>query len=81
MRGIPPTLHHAENLTCCALNSPSTIMGMGADSTSHVTVGTSGGGAGGSLPSLLQLDPLQGLRLLKAVGLPEEAGVTSMARG
>lgn len=89
MRGIPPSLHYAENMTCCALNSPSTMMGMGTDSSSHVTVGTAGGGggaggaavAGGTAPSLLQLDPAAGLRLLKAVGLPEEAGVTSMARG
>lgn len=57
------------------------MMGMGTDSSSHVTVGTSGGGGGGSPPSLLQLDPASGLRLLKAAKLPEEAGVTSMARG
>eukprot|EP00752_Nemacystus_decipiens_P004347 g3971.t1 len=87
VRGIPPTQHHAENMTCCALNSPSTLMGMGTDSSSRVTVGTSGGGSvvggteGGSPPSLLQLDPVSGLRLVKAVGLPREAGVTSMARG
>ena len=85
VRGIPPTQHHAENLTCCALNSPSTMMGMGTDSSSHLTVGTSGdagvGVGGASPPSLLQVDPATGLRLLKAVGLPREAGVTSMARG
>ncbi|CAN0300729.1 unnamed protein product, partial [Ectocarpus sp. 4 AP-2014] len=85
VRGTPPTLHYPENLTCCALNSPSTMMGMGADST-HVTVGSFGGGAaggipGGSPPSLFQLDPVPGLRLVKAVGLPEEAGVTAIARG
>lgn len=85
VRGTPPTLHYPVNLTCCALNSPSTMMGMGADST-HVTVGSFGGGAaggipGGSPPSLFQLDPVPGLRLVKAVGLPEEAGVTAIARG
>lgn len=88
MRGIPPTSHYVENLTCCALNSPSTtLMGMGgtADSSSHVTVGSFGGagfpGAGPSPPSLFELDPQTGLRLVKAVGLPQEAGVTAMARG
>lgn len=87
VRGIPPTSHYVENLTCCAMNAPSGMMGMGGGSTSHVTVGTLGGGHGAgmsgdlSLPHLLQLDPFSGLRMLRAVGLPAEAGVTAMERG
>lgn len=90
MRGTPPATQMIENLTCCALNTPSAAMGMGAPSASHVTVGTLGrqGGRGpagifGSdlPPQLLQLDPLSGLQLVKIVELPEEAGVTAMTRG
>lgn len=87
VRGIPPATQMIENLTCCALNAPSAVMGMGAPSSSHVTVGTLGGKGGrgpyGSdlPPQLLQLDPLSGLQLVKIVELPEEAAVTAMTRG
>lgn len=90
MRGIPPTSHLVENLTCCALNAPLRSMGMDGTvhSTSRVTVGTLGsrsglvGGDGGAAPpSLLQLDPLSGLRLVRAVAMPREAGVMAMERG
>lgn len=45
VRGIPPTSHFVQNLTCCVLNSPVAGLGMGGrvNSNSHVTVGMLGG--------------------------------------
>lgn len=63
------------------------MMGVGADSASHMIVGTMGRGVGAgtteadAAPHLLQLDPLSDLRLMRAVGLPKEAGVMAMERG